>query len=147
MIAIAPGSSRRLVNTSTPSPVMKPAITARDRKLARNANRKIPKRKNNTAHTTAKARAYGRRSGSPGAANPTRVAPTKVAMEASGLVTRWRELASRANPISGTIRVNASNRSVVIPAIFLTAGEDCGSHSRFADLDDHRHHQRQQDGQ
>ena len=38
-----------LVNTSMPSPVMKPAITARDRKLARNASRKIQKTKNSSA--------------------------------------------------------------------------------------------------
>ena len=34
-----------LVNTSMPRPVMNPAITARDRKLARNASRKIQKTK------------------------------------------------------------------------------------------------------
>ena len=43
------------------------------------------------------------RSGSPGAAKATRAAPTSVAMEASGLVTRWRELASKANTTSGTM--------------------------------------------
>ena len=82
---------------------MKPAITARERKLARNASRKIQKMKNSTAQTTARARAYCMRSGSPGAAKATRAAPTRVAMEASGLVTRWRELASRAKTTSGTM--------------------------------------------
>ncbi len=77
-----------LVNTSMPRPVMKPAITARDRKLARNASRKIQKTKNISPQTTAKARAYCRRNGSPGAAKATRAAPTNPAMEASGLVTR-----------------------------------------------------------
>ena len=80
---------------------MKPAMTARERKLARNASRKIQKTKNSNAQTTASARAYCRRSGSPGAAKATRAAPTRVAMEASGLVTKWRELASRANTTSG----------------------------------------------
>ena len=74
---------------------MKPAITARERKLARNASRKSQKMKNSNAQTTARARAYCMRSGSPGAAKATRAAPTRVAMEASGLVTRWRELAKQ----------------------------------------------------
>ncbi len=82
---------------------MKPAITARDRKLARNASRKIQKTKNSPAQTRARARAYCMRSGSPGAANATSAAPTSVAIEASGLVTRWRELASNANTTSGTM--------------------------------------------
>ena len=90
-----------LVSTSMPRPVMKPAITARDRKLARNASRKIQKTRNSRPQTTARARAYCRRSGSPGAAKATRAAPTSPAMEASGLVTRWRELVSRANTASG----------------------------------------------
>ena len=90
-----------LVNTSTPSPVMKPAMTARERKLARNASRKIQKMKNSSAQTRARARAYWRRRGSPGAAKATRAAPTRVAMEASGLVTKWRELASSANTTRG----------------------------------------------
>ena len=90
-----------LVNTSMPRPVMKPAITARDRKLARNASRKIQKTKNTSPQITARARAYCRRSGSPGAAKATRAAPTSPAMEASGLVTRWRELVSRAKTASG----------------------------------------------
>ena len=84
-----------LVNTSTPRPVMNPAITARDRKLARNASRKNQKTKNNSPQIKARARAYCSRSGSPGAAKATRAAPTSPAMEASGLVTKWRELVSR----------------------------------------------------
>ena len=80
---------------------MKPAITARERKLARNASRKIQKMKKSNAQTTARARAYCRRSGSPGAAKATRAAPTRVAIEASGLVTKWRELLSRAKTTSG----------------------------------------------
>ena len=76
------------VNTSTPSPVMKPAITARERKLARKARRKAQKTKKIAAQSRASARAYCSRSGSPGAAKATRAAPTRVAIEASGLVTR-----------------------------------------------------------
>jgi hypothetical protein len=80
---------------------MKPTITARDRKLARNASRKTQKTKKTSAYIKVSASAYCRRSGSPGAAKATRVAPTSPAKEASGLVTRWRELASRANTASG----------------------------------------------
>ena len=76
------------VNTSTPSPVMKPAITARERKLARKARRKAQKTMKIAAQRSARARAYCSRSGSPGAAKATRAAPTRVAIEASGLVTR-----------------------------------------------------------
>ena len=80
---------------------MKPAITARERKLARKASRKIQKTKNSAPQRTARARAYCRRIGSPGAAKATRAAPTSPAIEASGLVTRWRELARRAKTASG----------------------------------------------
>ena len=80
---------------------MKPASTARERKLARNASREIQKTKNSNPQTTARARAYCSRSGVPAAANATSVAPTRPAMEASGLVTRWRELVNSAKTTSG----------------------------------------------
>ncbi len=80
---------------------MKPTITARERKLARNASRKIQKTRNKRPQITAMARAYCRRSGSPGAAKATRAAPTNPAIEASGLVTRYRELVNRAKIASG----------------------------------------------
>ena len=82
---------------------MKPAITARERKLARKASRKAQKAKNTSAQRSARARAYCRRSGSPGTAKATRAAPTSPAIEASGLVTRCRELVSRAKTASGMI--------------------------------------------
>ena len=82
---------------------MNPAITARERKLARNASRKNQKTKNRSAQSRARASAYCIRCGSPGAAKATSAAPTSVAMDASGLVTRWRELASSAKTTSGTM--------------------------------------------
>ena len=45
---------------------MKPVITARDRKLARNASLKIQNMKNKTPIIRASARAYCKRIGSPG---------------------------------------------------------------------------------
>jgi hypothetical protein len=83
--------------------VIKPARTARDRKLARNASRKNQNTKNSSPDSNAIARANCNRSGSPTGAKATSVAARSAVMGASGLVTSWRELVKMANKTSGII--------------------------------------------